>query len=399
MDDVDLDFKSKRVLFELINENIFCTKQKYKLDSEIKISDFFPIYLKNPNEFELEYFKTKSYNKLYSFVSLFPTLQYLLNLKSYDLDIQYFAFSRQINELQYLYEDYLYFNDDILKSVADNNKIAFCSSLSNFLNDCSILVEIKDWNLIDKYLIQYFNCDSESVFFRDYREQFIEKYLNFFNIINFDLRVYQGIRLVDSSERFFDFPFMRNDEYNKVLDSLFKNIYLTDSFVSSESDVMNLLFLINLFDEGLFFKERKYIVDFVTALEFLFVKKFDRPNIEMQFKYKIRRCCKELGYHISIDELKDLYNYRSLIVHGNFVEINNKIADITRRVWYKNFVENNGFDDEITQYDNNEKETLIYSRLYELFVLMFKLYCEDRKNVDLMKVMDCKEKIESFVFL
>lgn len=49
-----------------MQKNIFCTKESEKLEKEIKISNVFPIYIKNPSNLELEYLKRENYKKIFS---------------------------------------------------------------------------------------------------------------------------------------------------------------------------------------------------------------------------------------------------------------------------------------------------------------------------------------------
>ena len=60
-----------------MQKNIFCTKESEKLEKEIKISNVFPIYIKNPSNLELEYLKRENYKKIFSIISIFPNLTYL----------------------------------------------------------------------------------------------------------------------------------------------------------------------------------------------------------------------------------------------------------------------------------------------------------------------------------
>ena len=51
-----------------MQKNIFCTKESEKLEKEIKISNVFPIYIKNPSNLELEYLKMENYKKIFSYI-------------------------------------------------------------------------------------------------------------------------------------------------------------------------------------------------------------------------------------------------------------------------------------------------------------------------------------------
>ena len=124
------------------------------------------------------------------------------------------------------------------------------------------------------------------------------------------------------------------------------------------------------------------------------------PNLTYLFetKFKIRKCCNEMGYKVSINEIQDLYDYRSLIVHGNFKKINDKTEKITNRQWYFEYVKNSEFDGIAHYHDNSDKEDLIFCRLFEIFNVVFRLYCEKKEAMKILKGLADKELIEMFCF-
>ena len=86
-----------------MQKNIFCTKESEKLEKEIKISNIFPIYIKNPSNLELEYLKRENYKKIFSIISIFPNLTYLFETEECLNDPKYYAFKRQIYDIRSLY--------------------------------------------------------------------------------------------------------------------------------------------------------------------------------------------------------------------------------------------------------------------------------------------------------
>ena len=270
--------------------------------------------------------------------------------------------------------------------------------LSSFINEDIVLLEIKDWKRIDKVIDKYSNCAFEAIVECYYREYFIEKYINLFNIVNFDLTIYNGLRLTDNF--FFIFSSVRDNEYDKVFEEVLLSPYIIDRFVENDEDLLILMYLINSFDKEKYMRERKYSVDFVTCLEYFLVKKIVGADskIQNQIRLKVRRCCKEVGYYISNNEINDLYDYRSHVVHGNFDGLNKKINEITKRAWYKNHLNSlysQGTDIVCVYF---EKDELRYCRLYEIFIIVFKLFCEKRKKLEKLKEITNKENIEHFIF-
>ncbi|MBP3461578.1 MAG: hypothetical protein J6K21_04135 [Bacilli bacterium] len=403
MDRIDKELKAMRKFYEYVTNNIYYTRHNYKIGDEIKISTAFPIYLRNPNELELEYFRNKLFEKIFSILSIFSNaygLKKIINSTHFDIYELYSGFSSQIYDIQNIYNEYIKVNNDkyIKEAIEKNDVKSFSLYLSSFINEDIVLLEIKDWKRIDKAIHKYFNCSFEDILDYDYREYFIEKYINLFNIVNFDLTIYKGLTLSD--DEFFMFSYVRIDEYDKIFEKVLFSPYSIDQFVEKDDDLLHLMFLINSFDKEKYMRERKYSVDFVSCLEFFLVKKLDGDNskIQNQIRLKVRRCCKELGYSISNNEIKDLYDYRCFVVHGNFDGLNRKVNKIINKEWYKEHLNKLYSGDDNTVRDNNEKEELIYCRLYEIFNIVFKLYCEKKKKIEKLKEITSKEKIEEFKF-
>jgi len=337
-------------------KNIFCTKESEKLEKEIKISNVFPIYIKNPSNLELEYLKMENYKKIFSIISIFPNLTYLFETEECLNDPKYYAFERQIYDIRSLYRKNK--NTKIEEYVKNNDIKAFCDYLIH-LKENMIVIEVKDWKKLDSYIMKYYNCN--------------------------DILMHS---------------FYTNNDYKKNFLEMILNPYIIDSFVKDDSQIMDLFFIINNFEKVRYLKERKAIIDLVTCLEFFLVQKLNASNskLENQFKFKIRKCCNEMGYKVSINELQDLYDYRSLIVHGNFKKINDKTEKITNRQWYFEYVKNSEFNGIAHYYDNSDKEDLIFCRLFEIFNVVFRLYCEKNEAMKILKGLADKELIEMFCF-
>lgn len=402
MDRIDKELKAMRKFYEYVTNNIYYTRHNCKINDEIKISTAFPIYLRNPNELELEYFRNKSFEKIFSILSIFSNtygLKKIINSTHFDIDELHSGFSSQIYDIQNAYYEYIKVNNDeyIKEAIEKNDVKSFSLYLSSFINQDIVLLEIKDWKRIDKAIHKYSNCSFEDIVDYDYREYFIEKYINLFNIVNFDLTIYKGLTL--SEDYFFMLSYVRIDEYEKVFEKVLLSPYSIDQFVKKDEDLLVLMFLINSFDKEKYMRERKYSVDFISCLEFFLVKKLgDNSKIQNQIRLKVRRCCKELGYCISNNEIKDLYDYRSHVVHGNFDDLNKKINEITKRIWYKNHLDKLYSQSGTIVRDNFEKEELIYCRLYEIFIIVFKIYCEKKEKIEKIKEITNKEDIENFIF-
>ncbi len=400
---IDKELKAIMKFHDYVINNIYCTRHNYKINNEIKISTAFPIYLRNPNEFELEYFRSKSFEKIFSILSILSNyyeLKRIINITHFDIDELHFCYSSQLYDIQNIYHEYIKINNDeyIKEAIKKNDVKSFSLYLSSFINEDIVLLEIKDWKRIDKVIHKYSNCAFEDIVECDYREYFIEKYINLFNIVNFDLTIYNGLRLTDNF--FFMFSSVRDNEYDKVFEEVLLSPYIIDRFVENDEDLLILMYLINSFDKEKYMRERKYSVDFVTCLEYFLVKKIVGADskIQNQIRLKVRRCCKEVGYYISNNEINDLYDYRSHVVHGNFDGLNKKINEITKRAWYKNHLNSLYSQGTDIVCDNFEKEELIYCRLYEIFIIVFKLFCEKRKKLEKLKEITNKENIEHFIF-
>lgn len=391
--------KVSNILFDYMQNNLFCTRSNFKINNEIKISNVFPIYLRNPNELEIDEYRDNTFDKIYSLLKCLPCLQRLISMKFYELD-EFSCFSSQIFEIQEMYENYKQNNSSEIIDLAIKNddKKAFALYLSSYINDDSVIIEVKDWKKIDSLISKYMCCSFEDIETYDYREYFIERYINFFNIINFDLTRFKGITILNNNSYYF--VYKMKGEYFKEFEHVILNFLPIDKFVENEDDLLFFLFLINNFDEKQFMRERNYSVSFITCLESLLVSKTEdeKSSIKQQLKFKIRKCCSELNYNISGEEIWDLYDYRSLAVHGNFNSIQKCVDSIVKRQWYVNKL------DELydclgnVPRDNSEKEYLIYCRLYDVFKIVFTLFCKKKKKLIMLKQIVNKSYINKFKF-
>lgn len=397
MNRIEREYELFKMFYNHMENNIFYTKNTQKLESEVRISNVFPIYMKNLNEEEIEYIRNNNYKRLFSIVSIFPNLKYLIENDHYFIDDKYYAFKSEIYDIKQLYEYYIAQNDQtsINNAIKDNDIKSFCSYLT-FLKEDIVVIEVKNWDCIDEYIMKYYNCELQDVKELEYREYFIKQYMNLFSIINLDLTIFQGINLM-RNDRILVEPDFINQEYNEAFSKMFSNPYIIDSFVKTEEQILDLFFIINNFEKNRYMKERKAIVDFVTCLEFLLLTNNEKSGakLQKQFKYKVRKCCVEMGYNVPGDELEGLYDYRSLIVHGNFQEINNKTKKLTNKKWYTDFMKK---DEAYYYYDNSDKEDLIFCRLYKIFNIIFRLYCEKNEVINKLKTMTEQSEIELVSF-
>lgn len=401
MDMIDMQLRANEKFVDYMEKNIIYTRSSCRLEKSISVSNVFPIFLKNPNEFEIEYITNEYFERLYSIVQIFPSLNYLIKLDWLD-NKKYCAFSEKIDYIQYLYNDYIKKNNPVYikRSILNNDIRSFCTYLSNFVVSDIVVIEVKNWYKIDNYIIKYFNCRREDIIDLDYRFYFITQFFRLFNIVNFDLRRYRGIDVLYNLKELTANEIYTFKEYHNMFISSLNNVKIVDSFVRTKEDIQNLLYIISVFDESQYFMRRKYIVNFITCIEFFLVKKTNSASskIESQFNLKVRKCCREYNYHIPINELKELYDYRSLIIHGNFSKINEKIKKITDKQWYKDCMQKLRDEYSLTEFNNIEREELIYSRLYEIFNIIYKLYCEKKNKIDLLKNITDSNEIEEFDF-
>ena len=397
---IEEELEVNRRFHKYLKDNIFIAHYYFKVEKETRISKVFPIYIRNIKEPEIDEIRDSIYKRIFSLVSVVPTLKELVDYSYYDIPDKYIAFIEELRDIIDIYKEYKNNNnyDYINKAVIENDKKSFSLYLSSLYDDKTVIVEVKDWKKIDKYLKIYFNCEEDEIETNDYRYYFLERYLNLYNLINFDLRIYRGFEIMDSYRYNYHFRSKEHDQEFKR--ALTKNQYI-DSFVEKQEDYIELMYFIFLFERSSFLKERKYIVDFITGLEHLLVKydSEEKTNIEQQFTLKVRKCCGLENYPIPINELTDLYDLRSRIVHGNFKEINRKVDKISNKKWYKDYLKKAnikfGFSSDVKNTD--EKEDLIYSRLYEIFNIIYIQYCNNKKMILKIQKLKEKQEIDSFI--
>lgn len=405
MDNLDRYFKAYRILNEYVENNLFCTNLNYRLKNKIAISKWLPIYLKNPNEFELEILREQNIKRMKSFFSIFPTLSEFIKMNEYNVPDKYCYFTYDIIRFKQIYNIYVKKNDDkyIKKAIKENNISNFVAYLCSFINDTMIVVEVENYDVIDNYLKKYFYCNDSDINNNNYRHNFINGYINLFNIVNFDYRVSNGIQI--------DNRFGTNDIERFRFDNSFRSSYievyrspiLIDEFVTEEENLLDLMYLVFNIEQDIFIIDRVKSINLITCLEFLMLTKLsketdreDNLSLEAQFARKIKRCLSCFNYQIDRNELIDIYNYRSCIVHGNFNSIPKVVSKINNYSTFKKFKERINQGVIADKPDSDDNDSFIYARIYEIFNYIYRLYCINPTLLKQLKSIITKNEFLKF---
>lgn len=401
---VQIEEKLNKLLYENSDEhyektgyiisNIFNTSYKFKMDKQLSISKKFPIYLRNPKLEEINILGLELNRKIKQILFSLNDLELILdykNLKEY-LEYKYFDtfFDHQIIEIIC---DYTYINkqnNEFLEIIKDMQNIIFIAEFITeyYLKDL-IIIEVKSWNKIDKSLADYYGQEElDPIETADYRIYFLENYLNLFNKINFKLE-HNGISINDKIHFHFHdlIKNINNYYYNEVVKVLAQPITI-DDFLENKADEFSFHFLIETLNGSKLSSARMICLNYIIILEFMLTKqkllKTDK-GIKKQFCDNIIECYKHLNYKISEKELKNIYQYRSCIFHGNFEKAIENLNEIMKFSYFKKNIFINKCKYSYRECCISDYEEILNERLNEIFTNVYKLYCHDKKFVEDIK--------------
>lgn len=248
-------------------ENIFTTIARKKI-SEICISSRYNIYLRNLDFDEIIDLDQFTRNDFKRFVSSIDDLN---NITNANLTLNSSLFEK-ISELCNLNEKYtiksiidynLSLNDKIVDIIKENNKEMFITECIYFFMKDIVVVEVKDWENIDKMLIEYSGVNnSEFLVELDFRFEFIVNYASLFSIIN-QCRIF-----ICDDKIFPTIPKIINGEFDYSYISI-------DNFVENEDDELNLNFILSYMDKGSIFNPRRCFLNYIIILEFMLTRQVD----------------------------------------------------------------------------------------------------------------------------
>ncbi len=379
---------------EYIRTNIFLTIFKYPLKKERQISKLYPIFLRNPKNNEAESIGKKLRAKILKILNSIEDLTLILDetkfseklsLKDFDIS-DIIIYSRIIENFVSLN------NKEDLKRLLEEGKLnSYNLSLfiiEDYLKEL-IIIEIKDWQSIDNFLAIYYDIKNiDEIEARDYRNYFIEDFMNLFNKVNFSQKVITGLGPSKNDLSFLhDASDLNNKDMSEVINVLEKPI-IVDNFINTKSDHLSFQFIIETLNSTKLRTYRNRCITYVTILEFMLTKPKKYSNnksISFQFYNNITKCYDYLNRKISKRELKLIYEYRSSILHGDFENVRKCLEQLINLPPLKKHIQNVKYIYSELDFDNLYYEEILSIRLNEIFRTVYSLFCTNPQVVQNIK--------------
>lgn len=393
-----------RVIYNHVEKNIFATHFKHKIKDNISISKFLPILLRNPEELESQIICLNLHKVVKDFLKnnkkkFFEVIKdeskkidFLLSIKlskEYEYRLAHILEmclenEKTIEVLNICYKLHkelkLYVKEsgrtDKMKLINDCLLSTLASKIVRSYIKNLIIIEVKEWDLIDNMLLKYYCLREKKEFLQDYREKFIENYMNLFNKLMFSGDGIIGIYGNDRNYKDLTILHESTPEVKKAL----KNIILIDEHIQKDEDYLPLQFLMEILNGSRFSNARTDCINYITGLEFMLTKQpttQKEKGVTRQFIDNIFSCYQYLGLSITKKEIKIIYNYRSNLVHGNFDGAKLELNKLEKLDYYKFEINKElGVDDSVW---------VLSLRLNEIFTNVYKLYCTNHNYVESLK--------------
>lgn len=252
-----------------------------------------------------------------------------------------------------------------------------------------IIIEIKDWQSIDNFLAIYYDIKNiDEIEARDYRNYFIEDFMNLFNKVNFSQKVITGLGPSKNDLSFLhDASDLNNKDMSEVINVLEKPI-IVDNFINTKSDHLSFQFIIETLNSTKLRTYRNRCITYVTILEFMLTKPKKYSNnksISFQFYNNIIKCYEYLNRKIYKRELRLIYEYRSSILHGDFENVRKCLEQLINLLPLKKHIQNVKYIYSELDFDNLYYEEILSIRLNEIFRTVYTLFCANPQVIQNIK--------------
>lgn len=378
--------------------NKYLLNFKYKLNDKIYISKKYGIVIRNLNEIENDILSESLILKICKILSLFKnTKQIFDDKKLQEIKSTYLKQFTDFNDqtiITYDLEGFEHDNlfDKIIIIIKDNINNIDSKNIENiskkianqYLENCIVLYSEKEksiYNLINRCT----NYNNEDIDLFDKYDDFIFKYIELWNSLNFNQYNYFGIKVNNFTTKLDLIIDLFDLEKMEIFDECIK-IFDSPIMVDIDDDVL-FYFIINRF-YSYYMDNNNRILLYFSLLELLLSHKPSCKNdssISMQLSYNIIICSKKYNQiEISEKEIRELYNYRSLLIHGNFNKIHKALQKIKKFDFAKRLI----VELEIEEFveDDFFMVNLLRIRMLEIFSFIYKIYCIDKLYVEKLKM-------------
>lgn len=393
---------SNKDAFDILRNKFFFS-YKYKLKSKITISEQFKLVARNINNDEIEILgksMIEKINDIFMFINSKEDFydnnkknkafqSYLKRVTEFDSKTP-IIFDLDGNELYDIYKKIFDIISDNYDFIDLDDKYNSAMKITNKYLSSLIVIYSEDINSIYDFIKN--NSDISEELIEDHYDDFIYKYIDFWNSINFKQHNYLGIKLCKFKTKLNSYLFIsdlsKSNFCNECL-VVFKNpidIQVYDS---------KLLYLIvSRFNPMGYMDDNNRIVLYWSLLEMLLTHKpndnYIDDTIQKQLTRNITDCFQKYGVNkISKKEIRLLYDYRSVISHGELLEIDKTLNKIKKL----NFI--NELKDALAIKDDLKKGDIvdiIRIRLLYIYSTIMKSYFNDYKYIVNLKEYRIKKK-------
>ena len=385
---------------------------KYELDDKVYISKKYGIVIRNINKIENDILSQSLIYKINEILSLFEKLDYIYNenkveeikksfLKKYtDFDNKtIISYNLDGNEYYDLFDKIIFIiKENIDKIVSTNIEIVSKNIANIYLKNCIVLYSEKE-ELIYKIISDCTNYSIEDIDDFDKYDDFILKYVELWNSINFKQLNYYGIKVNNFNTKISSIINLFKLE-NMELYSEFVEVIKSPVQIDLENEKL-FYFIINRFYSCYYMDDNSRILLYFSLLELMITRKprgIKDISIIEQLCRNIILCSKKYPQiNISEKEIKELYNYRSLLVHGSLTKTHKSLCKIRKYNFAKVLIN----DLDISEFANDDMfiTDLVRIRTHEIFSYIYKIYCTDNQFIEKLKLNDKKSFLKKIKML
>ncbi len=379
----------------LINKYIL--PYKYKLKDEILISRNFEIKIRNINQIELDVIKQVLLRRILDIFEVFD--EFVVNdekdlklmkerfFDKFDKDYPEYIFLDldHYQERTIIEKIFVIMHENITCFNASFNKYEIAGSIvDNYFSDCLIVYSSNEKSIYD-FISKCENLSQEEIDDYDKYDEFIFKYFDLWNLINFGQEEHLGVKLMILRTSIQDllnlYPLYPDSTLSKYMIEV-KNVF--NDPISIDFDFQQLYqeelfwFIVKRFNDYYVDDINKFLL-YVSIIELLITHKQNPKNendtIKKQFGTKIVECYNRVGKKIGLSEIGHIYDYRSDLLHGNFKEAKKDLNKLKKEEYFINMF--NNFYSENVDFSNADALDILRIRTREILSIIYKLHCTD----------------------
>lgn len=317
-----------------------------------------------------------------------------------------------LKTIMYLYARQIYKNNSISKKYFPTaieeleNKDSYAEKIALDISSKIIVVEIKDYSKIYKILDHYYGLNTDSFKMNVFSKSFIKDFIKFCNVVflesdstdseennifriepieEYDLNLY---KLATFNDGYYH-QFYKDKIITKNLNKINSNII--DNYIkNNKENLNNFLFILSKLDikeyEGydqyyIEYNYKDYNLALVSILELLLVNSKTTEKIAEKFIKNILIC---LSINNNLDDeitekkiIKEIYSYRSSILHGNLPGYKNSICNLGKLLSY--------VPEDLEKDKTTTIEKLISKRLNKYVKAVFEVNALNQQIIRLLK--------------